>query len=311
MGTSNRHISAVHSHRAPAMLLVVGTLVAIQAMSAALAAIAPCTGGYLTRSQFRLEAGTAGVVVDNVNFCAPAERSVTHTDGTSVAIGVSSANMGVAAAAGTLSPEPFNLSRASAAADNSIEFTLVKVDQSLPDFVFMPIGYLAELVTLQNFVSLTSPATATVGGRGFVNVFQFDNSGATVRAGGVPLEHRNGVPAAQGVGSSVFLSADAVTLEVGRLSFITFQANAQVQTTASANLGQNGSAGASFALALSLGLIAPDGYAFEFTEGVAPEIGIFPHIEAPFVPIPIPAAVWLFSGGLFLVRRNVSRPRAA
>ena len=115
-------------------------------------------------------------------------------------------------------------------------------------------------------------------------------------AGGVPFEHRSGVPVSLTPGAVARFGDDSVNVEVGRLHKAAFGVTAFAQASAG-----DGSASAEISLAISGIVTPPPGYSILFS-GSAPAFGAYPNIDAPLSTIPIPAAVWLFVPALMSLR---------
>jgi hypothetical protein len=272
-------------------------LLLTQASISAHAALA-CPSGTALNHTIRLTLDSTPATPSSGAVCSPNQISQTRTaDGGIGAIGVASGNVGAAAAAGVLSAKANSLTHALAFAETQIEFTVVKVDDSLPNFLNVQIGYDVEVLTIQSLASLTDPAIGTLRGRGFANFFQINDLGQMISAGGVPVEHRNGVPISLGVGNITPFGDDSVTIEVGRLSIAAFGVDAFTQLAVGGGLPA-GSGGVQLHLAVSGVLTPPPGYAIEYT-GAAPSIGAYPLIENPFMSlVPLPGAVWFLATGL-------------
>lgn len=301
-------------------LITVSTIFVVVGAFCIPASAATCASGTALQFSFNVKADNNPPNRDFGTYCSPEEFSTTQVsggDGFAAGIGIVAGDVGASAGVGGLasnnsSQGSNHQALVSATASTLIDFMLVKVDQSLPDFIFQQISYEVEIITLASSVGVNGGSIATIGGKGTVNIFSIDDLGQMLQTSGVLTAHKNGVNASLAIGDTLRFGSGGVGIEVGRLHRAQFGVNALTQVFALPDLSGGGSASGEFALAISGFLTAPTGYAIQYS-GNAPSIGAYPYIGAPLSSIPLPAAFWLFSTALLCVpsirRRRQIQPR--
>ena len=286
-------------------LIVIFTIASLCSPSGALAALlGSCTGGIRTETDYRLAVGRgAGSITDPpAGFvCGASDSSLIRTVPDAAGIALGAATVGATAAAGALSTGVSEAADVVAMSSVALEFSVTRVLPGTSSSV-VPVFYDVILTTVRAAVSESEPAFASAGAKGFVVV----NSGGS-GAGGVPVDHKNGVAASFTIGSSLHLVADSVLIVPDTPYFIQYSVRSTATASASSGATGTGSASADFTAAVSLAalMLAPsfgDRDSYELSLALAadpgaelPGAGIYPMLDPPLSLVPLPASLWLLA----------------